>query len=385
MIRVAIVTTDNREHHRRYELVEPYFGTAVEALLQGFVGVQNLEVDVISCCQQPMKSPKQLASNISFHSLYVPKIGWLRTGYAGCVRVIRAKLRELRPDVVHGQGTERECALSAVKSGFPNVITIHGNMLGVARALDASFGSFYWLAARLEGYALKRTDGVLCNSAYTEKLVRARTGARTWRVPNALRQIFFKELPDRIAQPKPILLNIGSISPHKCQIEILEVARRLFAAGHFFQIQFIGGFRAGDAYGDRFRNLVEAGKRDGYADYIEPKSDQDLLRIYDSAAALVHLPTEEAFGLVLAEALSRNLKVFAARVGGIPDITAGVDTAELYDQGDWEGLYNGLSTWILTKSLQRSESAALMKERYHPNIVSREHLRVYREVLNSPS
>src|SRR5205814_6160402 len=36
VIRVAILTTDNREHHRRYELTVPYFGQAIEALLQGF-------------------------------------------------------------------------------------------------------------------------------------------------------------------------------------------------------------------------------------------------------------------------------------------------------------------------------------------------------------
>ena len=54
-----------------------------------------------------------------YHSLIVPKLGWLCTGYQGFIRAPRKKIWELQPDIVHGQGTERDCALSAVFSGFP--------------------------------------------------------------------------------------------------------------------------------------------------------------------------------------------------------------------------------------------------------------------------
>ena len=64
----------------------------------------------------------------------VPKIGWMRTLFQGCVRATRKKIREIQPDIVHGQGTEADCAMSAVFSGFPNVLTLHGNMRAVARA-----------------------------------------------------------------------------------------------------------------------------------------------------------------------------------------------------------------------------------------------------------
>src|SRR5581483_8417309 len=97
-----------------------------EALLQGFVGMPDVNVHVISCVQRPLRAPEKLAENIWFHCLLVPKFGWMRTFYQGCIRATRAKLRELRPDIVHGQGTERDCSLAAVFSGFPNVLTIHG-------------------------------------------------------------------------------------------------------------------------------------------------------------------------------------------------------------------------------------------------------------------
>src|SRR5665213_1482490 len=174
-MKIAILTTDNREHHRKYNLPAPYFGTAPEALLQGFAQLPAAEVHVISCTQRPfVSSPEKLADNIFYHSLLVPKIGWLRTGYQGCIRAVRKKLKEMQPDIVHGQGTERDCAMAAIFSGFPNVVTIHGNMAELARLFPARVGSYGWLTARLENFALRRTTGVFCNSAYTEGLVRPR-------------------------------------------------------------------------------------------------------------------------------------------------------------------------------------------------------------------
>ena len=95
-------------------------------------------------------SPPKLAPNIFFHSLHVPKIGWMRTGYQGCIRAVRKKLKAIQPEIVHGQGTETDCAINAVFSGFPNVLTIHGNMRLIAKVNRVRPFSFPWLAARLE-------------------------------------------------------------------------------------------------------------------------------------------------------------------------------------------------------------------------------------------
>jgi hypothetical protein len=169
-MRLALLTTDSREHFKDYSNPEPYFGTAPEALLEGFKFLpSDIEVHVVCCLQDtPTSSPDRLAPNIHYHPLAVPKNGWLRSGYQGCIRAVRRRLREISPDIVHGQGTERDCAVSAVLSGFPNVLTIHGNMRLIAEFFRARPLSFYWLAARLEKFFLRRTAGVVAISTYTQ-------------------------------------------------------------------------------------------------------------------------------------------------------------------------------------------------------------------------
>jgi glycosyltransferase involved in cell wall biosynthesis len=382
-MRVATLTTDNREHHRTYRQAEPRFGPAIEAVLQGFVGKSELEIHIISCTQQPMQSPEKLADNIWFHLLDVPKIGWLRTGYQGCIRAVRHKVRELQPDIVHGQGTERDCAISAVFSGFPNVVTIHGNMRSIAKITQAAVFSYDWCAARLERFTLPRTCGVLCNSAFTESVARP-LARRTWRVPNALRREFFQPLPPiTLTSSKPKILNIGAIVKHKRQLELLEVAEQLHQEGHSFELQFIGVANPSNKYAAMFLRRLEIAERRGFARYVETKSLPELIASLDAASALVHIPSAESFGLVVAEALSRNLKFFGTKIGGISDVAGGVEGAELVQLGDQEALASAIAKWLRAGCPQPKSAALEMQKRYHPEVIAQRHVEVYHEVLNT--
>lgn len=88
-MRIAILTTDLREDRRDYSSEHPVMGFAPEALLQGFARLPEIEVHVISCLKKPVKSPDQIARNITYHGLVVPRIGWMRTGYQGCIRAVQ--------------------------------------------------------------------------------------------------------------------------------------------------------------------------------------------------------------------------------------------------------------------------------------------------------
>jgi glycosyltransferase involved in cell wall biosynthesis len=383
-LKVALLTTDAREAFPEAGLEKPNFGTAPLALLHGFSQLPEIGVHVLSCTQRAMVSPEKIAANIWFHSLHVPNIGWLKTGYQGCVRAVRRKLKEIQPDIVHGQGTEKECALAAVFSGFPNVVTIHGNMLAIGKLLGAKTGSFYWFATRLENLALERTGGVFCNSAYTEDLVRPRT-RRTWRVPNPLAEIYFSELPPQPKSDCPVLVNVGHVGVRKRQAEILEMAAALHAEGFKFEIHFFGFCGDADRYGGEFLRRIEKAEKAGYARYLGPKPVPELVAALDASQGMIHFPSEEAFGLAPAEGLARNLKLFGSRTGGIIDIATGAEGAELIDVDDWSGLRAAIGSWLKNGAPRPTAASLEMRARYHPGVIACRHVEIYREVLSSPS
>ncbi len=383
-MKIAFLAIDLRENDRSYSEVIPRFPGGTASLLDGFARLPEVEMHIVSCIQQPMPSPEKLADNIWFHGLHVPKIGWLRTGYQGCIRAVRRKLKEIQPDIVQGVGTERECAISAVFSGFPNVVTIQGNMAELARLNRARPGSYGWLTARFENFILPRTLGVFCNSSYTEKLVKPRA-RRTWRVPHPLRLAFLD--PPPAPGPRPcVLLNVGFISPRKRQLDLLNVAETLHRQGLKFEFHFVGfSHPAAAAHTAKFLERIKPMEQAGYARYLGAPPDNELLRYYDSAAAMVHFPTEESFGMVTLEGLGRDLKFFGARLGGIVDIAQDMPGAELFARDDWAGLTAAIARWIAQGHPRPVGAAALIRERYHPETIARRHVEIYRQLLAAPA
>ena len=381
-MRIAHLIVDARDDQSRFEDPVPEFGPAAAAVLAGLVRQPGLELHVVSCAHRPAAAPPRLPGGIHYHQVVVPAWGWLRSGYAGCVRAVLRQLAIIQPDIVHGQGTERWCALAAVFSGRPNVVTVHGHMQQIARVVGARPFGYHWLAARLEPLALRRTGGVFCNSAHTEFLVRAQA-RRVWRVPNALRDGLF--IPGRAA-PAPVrpprLVNVGAVREIKQQLELLAALEPLLAAGIQFRLEFAGRI-APTEYGRKFQARIERAGAQGWATHVGELSSDNLVRWLDESAALVHVSTEESFGLAVAEGLARNLKFFGFGVGGVPDVAAEAEGAELFPVGDWRGLTGALTRWLTSGAPRPMRAAEAMRARFQADVVAARHIEIYREVLAS--
>ena len=383
-LKVAILTSDKRDHDRDYANPAPGFGAAPAALLQGFAQLPEVEVHVVSCTQQPMRAPGKIAPNIFYHSLHVPKIGWMRTLYQGCIRATRKKLREIRPDIVHGQGTERDCAISAVVSGFPNVLTIHGNMNAIARLHRSRMGSFHWLAARIEDYTLPRTGGIICISDYVKNLVE-RYKVQTWIVPNAIQQMFF-DFPKEETFPleRPLLINVGVISERKRQQRLLAVLESLREQKLQFDTVFIGVSDATAVYAKKFNAMLEtANRKHGGFEHIQKLDDASFCRLMDKASAMIHFSNEESFGLTFAEAIARGLFLFASDVGAARTIVRGVERVRIFGLDQWAEMKDAVQKWLVSGEYKkpRPENPPLeFVQSFHPASVARRHLEIYREI-----
>jgi glycosyltransferase involved in cell wall biosynthesis len=380
-MKVVQLTTDAREHYKDYRNPHPYFGTAPEALLEGFKTIPEIEVHVVSCLQKkPVSSPEKLADNIYYHALHVPNIGWMKTGYIGCSIAVRRKLRQIQPDIVHGQGTERDCAQCAVLSGYPNLITIHGVMGSLHQTFGGKFFSYYRLARALESYAIRKADSVICISSFVEQFVTP-LARRTWLIPNAIRNIFTKEPPPSVRREGPArLLNVGMIYPLKQQVELLRELIRL--RSHVdFEMTFVGAIRRDTPYGALFTQLLaKANDIYGKFRHMERVQESELLHLFDGSDALLHFSKEESFGLVFAEAQARGLALFVSDVGAIKEIASGntechiTSTLDLSAARDW--IQSG--RYLVPKNFK---AAKLLSEKFLPRRVATNHLDAYRSIL----
>lgn len=382
-MRIAILTTDSREHYHDYANPVPYFGTAPEALLQGFARLKDVEVHVISCVQAPMKSPEKIASNIFYHGLLVSKIGWMRTGYQGCIRAVRKKLAEIQPDIVHGQGTERDCAVSAVLSGFPNVLTIHGNMRLIAKVNRVKPFSYFWLAARLERMTIPRSNGVVCITHYTETAL-AGLAQRTWVVPNAVDASFFEVDAQPPAGKVPRILCVGHICLRKNQNAFIRALDAL-APGGKFEVVFLGQATSEQPYNDEFFELVRERPwcvYGGMADRAQLKQ-----QLHD-ATALALPSLEDNCPMVVLEAMASGVPVMAAKVGGLPDLIEEGKTGFFCDPLDARSMAGAIGKIFQNNSLAHDLAKQAKEEalrRFHPEVIAQRHVEIYREVLNGES
>ena len=326
-MKIALLTTDNRENDREYSRAEPSFGTAPEALLQGFSGIGDIEIHVLCCLKKEVLAPERLADNIFYHPVVVPSIGWLKTGYFGCIRGVRKKLGEIKPDVVHGQGTERDCAISAAFSGFPNVVTLHGNMRLVAKLASAKPWTYLGLTAALEKLVLCKTDGIVCISTYTQANVQDLNPC-TWIVPNAVDPSFF-EIERRPVNP-PIVLCVGLVGPRKNQTAFIEAVAPL-RARRDFRVVFLGKAPSSNNYTESFLNLVRQYPWIDHAGFIGRESLREEL----AKASLLALPSlEDNCPMVILEASAAGVPIVASRVGGVPDLIEHEVNGLLFDPTD---------------------------------------------------
>lgn len=378
-LKIVQLTTDNREPFREYHKSDPWFGTAPEALLQGLARLnRQVEVHVVSCTQRPMHSPEKLAENIWFHSLHVPKIGWLRTGYQGCIRAVRKRLKVIQPDIVHGQGTERDCAITAVLSGFPNVITIHGNMRLVAEVNRTKPFSFNWLAARLEQFTIPRSRGVVCLTNHSRKAV-SNLARKTWLIPNAVDESFFDIEPARAE--KHTVLCVGTVCLHKNQNRLIQALDSIVRPPGFL-LRFLGRAPEGDPYCAEFFRLIATRPWCTYAGF----AGRAELETYLAGASALILPSlEENCPMVILEAMAAGVPVAAAMVGGVLDLIEPGISGYLFDPTNSKSIGQSVVSLLYdgeTAKRMREVARQRALQSFHPDVIAQAHLAIYREVID---
>lgn len=125
---------------------------------------------------------------------------------------IRAVLSEIKPDLVHGWGTEDVYALSAVTSGYRNMVSMAGLLSHYV--LKTKMHPRDYFQAALELFILRKADLITVETEWGRKVLQRRTRRPIELVEYGVRPHFY-DIPWQPDPAKPVALFIGSIQPRK--------------------------------------------------------------------------------------------------------------------------------------------------------------------------
>jgi len=143
-------------------------------LPEAFSKIQALEMHWITLSDQVEKEMTFSADGALFHVLPTSKKGRASSFFVCDRRRIQECLNKVRPDVVHGWGTEDVYALAAVTSGYPHLISMQGILS--ALILKSWMHPREYFQALLELYCLRKAQVITTESEWGAAVLRRRRG-----------------------------------------------------------------------------------------------------------------------------------------------------------------------------------------------------------------
>jgi glycosyltransferase involved in cell wall biosynthesis len=172
---------------------------------------------------------------------------------------------------------------------------------------------------------------------------------------------------------------VGTICGYKNQNDFIRALDPL-AKEKKFKLVFIGQVIKGD-YGREFLQLVR--ERD-WCEHVGFAS-REQLKARLKAATFLALPTrEDNCPMVVLEAMAAGVPVLASKIGGVPDLIESEKTGLFGDPDRPESFREAVAKLLADREFARQLATTAKAEalrRFHPQVVARQHLEIYRQAL----
>lgn len=181
---------------------------------------------------------------------------------------------------------------------------------------------------------------------------------------------------------EPFLLYVGNVTPRKNLDVLLHAMRHLRLRGRTAKLVIAGQVSTASSH---IPSMLEHLGLGGNVVLLGYQSDADLLRLYQTCAALVHPALYEGFGLTVLEAMAQGAPIVSANTGALTEVVA--DAGILLPAHDPYAWADAMDRVLSDRALGRklSDSAQLRSRDFSWKRCARETLDVYETVLRRPS
>ena len=342
-------------------------------LPEAFASLEGLEIHWIALSDQVGAEISFRAHGGKFHVLPTKKSGRASSFYCEDRRVIQECLERIRPDVVHGWGTEDVYALAAVHSGRPNVVSMQGILSKIV--LKSWMHPREYFQALLELYCLRKAQVVTTESEWGAAVVRKRRGTKPVEIVEyGVQKVFFSKQWKPEAE-KNFAIFVGSIRAGKGIQDLVEAFRDPALSGS--ELVVVGGVE-----GEWAKQLQKGATTN--IRWLGRKTAEETAQLMSKAWCLV-LPTRaDTSPNVVKEARVIGLPVITTRHGGQASYVKDGEDGYFVECGDIKGLVQKLR--IVLGSLATAEKLGKVgQQRYRdfftPDQTAKRFQSLYRKVF----
>ncbi len=322
--------------------------TCIIGLVNELKKYSDVEIHVITS-QIMWKDITKKIDNVTVHYLAsLPLPRFLTIDTIDKYRTIK-KIKELEPDIVHGHMSNYGCYV--LKSGFPNIITVHGiakeeynpkirnGLLDIIRR---------GVVVPMENYVFEHAKVLTVVSPYVKNKIEPFCNGEIHIIPNGVREEFFEIENNEVENG---LLFVGGIEPRKGLLNLLKAVKIIKKEIPDVRLHIVGSVRK-QGY---FNSLIDYVKQNNLNENIIFKgelSEKEVKKEFSECSVFVFPSKEESFGIVLAEAEACGKPVVASNIGGIPYVVDDNKTGFLVEYGDFETFAEKVLRLLKDKNLR---------------------------------
>ncbi len=383
-----------KSYSTNYQMsVQHYYSPWIVNLLFGLDRIldNNDEVHLI-CNKICLKKEIHFKDGmIHYHFLPMPKSLpklWFLEFYVKKRRNLLRFINEIRPDIVHGHGTEREYGITAVSCRFPSLLTIHGLLNEIYKSNEDIYGIRNKINIGIRKYfeeiTLKKAKNFIFITPWIEDIIGKKYIVNnSFNIINSVSSGFFNI--KKIWGSNKIVY-VGRIDRLKGLTDLIKAMGIAVAKNPKITLDIYG--HGNGSYADHVNDII---KQNNLSSHIKKHgfiSNNKLPEVLSNAEIFVLPSSMENCPVAILEAMATGTPVIATKRGAIPFVVDEGKTGYLIEYGDYRRIAEYILDIVSNSDLKImfSKNAREKALKYfHPIEVARKHYEAYKTIIEKRS
>jgi glycosyltransferase involved in cell wall biosynthesis len=265
------------------------------------------------------------------------------------IRLAR-ELRRFQPDLAYfvpmvtGTSFYRDCLFTAILKLFKVQIVYHLHGKGIKEKLSSG------LLFRLYHWFFKDTFIIHLSPLLSHDIHPVVDFNQCWFLPNGIDSSDSRGMKPSIMNTQPTFLCLANLFLAKGILTLLETCQILAREEQNFKVYFVGN-PSSELSEVEFLRIIKAMGISKWVEYLGPQYGKDKQNIFMNSDFFVFPSYNEAFPLVLLEAMAAGLPVVSTSEGAIPEIVEQSKTGFIVEKQNASALAEKME-FLLTHSEQ---------------------------------